>query len=170
MTRLILIRHGKSSWGDPLQDDHDRVLNARGRAAATAIGNWLADKGYVPDVMLVSDAKRTVETAELVCAALPRHPDVQFMPRLYHASPETVLEAVTHQTARTIAVIGHNPGMGMTAHGLVMQPPHHARFDDYPTCATTVIDFANKPALNAGHCVDFIVPRDLIGTAGHDTD
>ena len=170
MTRLILIRHGKSSWDDPLQDDHDRVLNARGRDAASAIGKWLADKGYAPDVVLVSDAKRTVETAELVLAALAHKPEVQVLSRLYHASPDTVLEAVTRVTGKTIALIGHNPGMGMAAAGFVMQPPPHPRFDDYPTCATTVIDFANKPTPNAGHCVDFIVPRDLIGAAGHDAD
>ncbi|WP_458791763.1 SixA phosphatase family protein [Yoonia sp. MH D7] len=170
MTRLILIRHGKSSWGDPLQDDHDRVLNPRGRDAATAIGMWLADKGYAPDVMLVSDAQRTVETAKFILAALPSQPDVHYLPQLYHASPDTVLGAVNNHDAQTIAVIGHNPGIGMAASGLVMQAPHHPRFDDYPTCATAVIDFARKPAPNAGHCVDFIVPRDLIGDAGHDAD
>ena len=38
MTRLILIRHGKSSWDDPFGDDHARALNPRGRDART--GRW----------------------------------------------------------------------------------------------------------------------------------
>ena len=60
--RLILIRHAKSSWANPGQGDHARPLNPRGRRAATAIGGWLADKGYVPDLILCSDAQRTRET------------------------------------------------------------------------------------------------------------
>ena len=50
--RLILIRHAKSSWDDPMADDHARVLNGRGRASAAAIGGWLAAKSYLPDVVL----------------------------------------------------------------------------------------------------------------------
>ena len=49
--RLILTRHAKSSWDDPLMSDHDRPLNERGKAAAADLGNWLASRGYVPDVV-----------------------------------------------------------------------------------------------------------------------
>lgn len=171
MTRLILIRHGKSSWDDPFGDDHARVLNARGRDAAQAIGVWLVQNGYVPDLLLVSDAARTVETANLIVPAFGyAAPEVKYMARLYHASPDTVVETVLRQTAKTIAVIGHNPGIGMAASGLVTRPPHHTRFSDYPTCTTTVIDFDGPVELHKGTCVDFIVPRDLIGAAGRDAD
>ena len=47
--RLILTRHAKSSWDDPLMSDHDRPLNERGKAAAADLGNWLASRGYVPE-------------------------------------------------------------------------------------------------------------------------
>jgi len=168
---VILIRHGKSSWDDPFGDDHARVLNARGRDAAKAIGIWLAENGYVPDLLLVSDAERTVETANLIVPAFgDTTPEVRYKARLYHASPDTVLETVQRQTANTIAVIGHNPGIGMAANGLVASPPHHTRFSDYPTCATTIIDFDSPIAMRKGVCVDFIVPRDLIGAAGRDAD
>jgi len=170
MTRLILIRHGKSSWDDPFGDDHARVLNARGKAASQAIGHWLVRNGYDPEVVLVSDAARTVETARYVVAAQPNAPQVIFMPQLYHAAPDTILEAIQRQTAKTIAVIGHNPGIGMLANGLVATAPKHPRFSDYPTCAATVIDFDGPIGPGLGRCVDFIVPRDLIGAAGRDAD
>ena len=48
MKRLILTRHAKSSWDDPLTPDHDRPLNERGKAAAADLGVWLASRGYVP--------------------------------------------------------------------------------------------------------------------------
>ncbi len=162
MTRLILIRHAKSGWDDPMADDHDRTLTARGRKAATAIGEWLLEKGYVPDIVISSDAARTRETAQYLLAAFDVPPPVQFAPMLYHASPDTVLDFATRPSEPTIAIIGHNPGIGMAAHALVRQKPAHRRFSDYPTCATTVIDFTGKIALGAGDLVDFIVPRDLV--------
>ena len=172
--RLILIRHGKSSWDDPFDDDHARVLNERGRASATAIGAWLAQEGHVPDVVLCSDAARTVETAELVMGALVPPLKLQLSGRIYHASPDTVLDMIQQQTAKTVAVIGHNPGIGMLANLLVKKAPKHHRFNDYPTCASTVIDFeasawsATRP--RTGICAAFVVPRDLIGTTAHDIE
>lgn len=169
MTRLILIRHGKSSWDDPFGDDHARVLNGRGREASVAIGKWLVSKGYLPDVMLVSNASRTVETAELIQLGLGPRP-VKLMPALYHAAPDTILDVAQRQEADCIAVIAHNPGMGMLASGLAAVAPDHRRFDDYPTCATTVLDFDGPVVRGQGTVIDFVVPRDLIGAAGRDTD
>jgi phosphohistidine phosphatase len=78
------------------------------------------------------------------------------------------MDMITHETADTIAIIGHNPGVGMLANRLVTAPPDHHRFGDYPTCATTVIDFAidawSEAKNQSGKCQDFVVPRDLIGT------
>ena len=164
--RLILIRHAKSSWDNPYDDDHARVLDKRGRASAQAIGTWLVEKGYVPEVLLCSDAARTQETAALALPQMTR----ELSHQLYHAAPDTVLELVQKQTVQTIAVIGHNPGLGILANALVKEAPEHRRFSDYPTCATTVIDFADAVALRAGDCIDFIVPRDLIGTSTHDIE
>ena len=62
MKRLILTRHAKSSWDDPLTPDHDRDLNDRGKAAAADLGQWLSSRGYVPDEVLCSDALRTRKT------------------------------------------------------------------------------------------------------------
>jgi len=168
--RLILIRHAKSSWDDPFQDDHARVLDKRGRDAARAIGTWLQAKGYEPARVLVSDAARTKETAELVLPCLNGDPFVNYLPKLYHASPDTVLDVAQRANDDCVAIIAHNPGIGMLARALTIKAPDHRRFDDYPTCATTVIDFAGPVAIGTGIVVDFIVPRDLIGAAGRETD
>lgn len=161
MTRLILIRHAKSGWGNPMADDHDRVLTDRGHRASAAIGKWLVENGYLPDITLSSDAARTIETAQGLIAAFDPAPPVELHPMLYHASPDTILEMVTRQTADCIAVIAHNPGIGMLANGLVGAPPAHRRFNDYPTCATTIIDFDGPIRPGSGTCMDFVVPRDL---------
>ena len=172
--RLILIRHAKSSWDDPFSDDHARVLNPRGQASAKAVGMWLNDEGYVPDLVLCSDAARTVETSERILTQLQTAPEVQTSGRIYHAAPDTILDLIHGQSVPTLAVIGHNPGIGMLANALVKQAPQHHRFSDYPTCGTTVIDFDtdNWKAIQPrnGSCTAFIVPRDLIGTSSHDID
>ncbi|WP_108813572.1 SixA phosphatase family protein [Loktanella sp. Alg231-35] len=172
--RLILIRHAKSSWGDPFADDHARVLNKRGQASATAIGTWMAAQGYVPDVLLCSDAERTQETAGLIIPALSPAPRLQLSARLYHAAPDTILDLVRRQEVQTVGVIGHNPGIGMLANELVDKAADHRRFSDYPTCATTVIDFEvggwRDIQPQTGRCRAFVVPRDLIGTSAHDIE
>lgn len=172
--RLILIRHAKSSWSDPFADDHARVLNKRGRASAGAIGNWLADRGYIPDIVLCSDASRTKETADLILPALSPQPKLRLSGMLYHAAPDTIMDMIHRETSQTVAVVAHNPSIGMLANALVISPPDHHRFGDYPTCATTVIDFDTETwttvQRRSGICVDFVVPRDLIGTTGSDID
>ncbi len=168
--RLILIRHAKSSWDEPAQDDHDRPLNDRGRASADAIGAWLSAKGYVPDQVQCSDAARTVETWGRIAKVLQPTPTVSYRPSLYHASASAMLDVLRRSTGRVVAMIGHNPGIGSFACGIVGQRPDHPRYFDYPTCATAVIDFDADTWANlapgSGRVVDFTVPRDLIGGDG----
>ncbi len=167
--RLILIRHAKSSWNDPAADDHARVLNDRGRASATAVASWLAEKGHMPQQVLCSDAVRTHATLALILPVWPKA-QVSYRHDLYHASPDRMLMVLHRATAPVVALIGHNPGAAMLACGLVAKRPAHPRFGDFPTCAVAVIDFdctewqAAQPG--QGHAVDFVVPRDLIGGAG----
>ncbi len=166
--RLILVRHAKSSWDNPFADDHARVLNDRGRASVSAVADWLAAAGHVPGQVYCSDAARTRETLALI---LPVWPDAAVVYRsdLYLASPDRMLMVLHKATAPVVAMIAHNPGTAMMACGLVAKRPTHPRFGDFPTCATAVIDFdleewkAAQPGL--GRAVDFVVPRDLIGSA-----
>ena len=161
MTRLILIRHAKSAWDDPMADDHARILNARGRRSAALIGDWLHMNGYRPTHILCSDAARTAETARRLLPSFETPPEISYHRSLYHAAPGAILDLITATKADPIAVIGHNPGIGSLAQALVATPPDHPRFRDYPTCATTVIDFDGPIAPGRGTCVDFVVPRNL---------
>lgn len=165
--RLILMRHAKSSWNSPATDDHARPLNGRGRRSATAIGAWLAEGGYLPDLVLSSDSARTRETWALAEAALRHRPDrVVWLSELYLAPPQTMLEVLrTAGTSPNVLMLGHNPGSAGFAGMLADRPPRHDRFRDYPTAATAVIAF-DVPRWQAvdwgtGRVTDFVVPRDL---------
>ena len=161
--RLILIRHAKSGWDNGYADDHGRTLTDRGHAAAEAIGEWLATNGYTADLILTSDATRALQTTALVKRGLGATTETQEIGLLYHAAPDTIQEIVAKTDAQSVAVIGHNPGIGMAARRFVTYAPTHHRFDDYPTCATTIIDFADEHWMKSGKGIatDFIVPRDL---------
>ena len=140
--RLILTRHAKSSWDDPLMSDHDRPLNARGKAAAADLGGWLASRGYLPGQVLCSDALRTRETWERAAAApLEVRPLVRYEPGLYHASPEKMLTMLRTASAPTVMLLGHNPGIAELAAMLPARVPVDPDFRRYPTAATLVVDF-----------------------------
>ena len=165
MLRLILVRHAKSSWDDPLAPDHARVLNARGRDAAGRVGRWLAADGHLPDAALVSTAARTRETWDLLSAHLPQAPAPVYLDALYHAGPEIMLRCLGRAEGRTVLMLGHNPGIAAFALWMLDRAPRHARFADYPTCATLVAEFdaAGWPEVApcSGRALAFVVPREL---------
>ena len=161
--RLILMRHAKSSWGDPMLSDHARPLNDRGRRAAKALGDWLRQKHYLPDEVLCSSATRTRETLERLQLDAP----TQFLDSLYHASPHSMFKALTQARGACVLMLGHNPGIAGFAETLVTQPPDHPRFHDYPTCATLVADFEiddwSELTKASGTPLAFVIPRELTG-------
>lgn len=162
--RLILTRHAKSSWDDPLLPDHDRPLNARGQRAAADLGQWLASRGYLPGEVLCSDALRTRETWEGIAPALPAAPEVALKPALYHAGADVMLAVLRHATADCVMMVGHNPGIADFAQRIVARAPASADFARYPTGATLVADFSAatwaEVKFGTGAVVDFIVPRE----------
>lgn len=162
---LILIRHAKSSWDDPLAQDHDRNLNNRGRRSADAVGQWLKAQDCRPDEVLCSTASRAVETWEGVGAHVGEGADLKYLSGLYHAAPETMLEALKGANGNAVAMVGHNPGIAILAEQLAQAPPDHSDFFRYPTAATTLFTF-NLPewsdvGWNSGAVRGFVVPREL---------
>jgi phosphohistidine phosphatase len=166
MKRLILTRHAKSSWDDPLTPDHDRPLNERGKAAAADLGQWLASRGYVPDEVLCSDSLRTRKTFSGIAPALPGTPVLELKPALYHAGPDVMLAVLRHAVGGTVMMIGHNPGIAEFAGRLAAHPPANAEFARYPTGATLVLDFMVADWADVGFgqgvTVDFIIPQEIV--------
>lgn len=161
---LILIRHAKSGWDDPFAHDHARTLATRGRRDAPVMAHWLADGGHMPDEVLCSTATRTRQTLDLMAGAMG-DAQVQYLDPLYHASAGQMLGVLRTAAGATVAMIGHNPGIGEFACGMVVQRPDHSRYAEYPTCAVAVIRFVidrwadARPA--TGTVTAFAVPGDL---------
>jgi phosphohistidine phosphatase len=172
MRQLILLRHAKSSWDDPSLPDHARPLNARGRRAAEAMAAAMRDLGLAPDVVLVSSARRTLQTLEAI-SPFPDSPLVEPMDDLYLAPWPRLLDALRQapETARSVMLIGHNPGLHDLALALVgpagmATGPASARrmAEGFPTCALAEFVVATPwrdLGEGGGRLLRFMVPADL---------
>ena len=167
MRRLLLLRHAKSSWSDAGVRDHDRPLNARGRAAAPRVGSHLRDAGLVPDLVLCSSARRTCET--VAGLALPDTVAVEVTRDLYLADPDAVLDlvAAVDDAVATLMVVGHNPTMHEVAFALAGDGDAETRARlaaKYPTGALAVLTIAGPWAAiapGAAALDAFVTPHDL---------
>jgi phosphohistidine phosphatase len=112
MRQLMLLRHAKSTWDDASMPDRDRPLNARGRRSAVVMRQAMRDLGLAPDVVLVSTARRTMETLELL-EPFDDAPLIEPMDTLYLANPFQLTAALhgVAETVRSVLLIGHNPGL-----------------------------------------------------------
>jgi phosphohistidine phosphatase len=112
MHTLILLRHGKAETTSGAGGDFERGLTERGKNDSAMIGQALARAGLAPDLVLVSPARRAVETWE---AARPAFPNAKVAParELYHARPAALEEAIEAAGAAvaSLMIIGHNPGL-----------------------------------------------------------
>lgn len=128
MTRLVLVRHAKSDWGDAALDDHDRPLNGRGMRDAPVMARRLAETGIRPEVILSSTALRAATTADFFSVALGV--PVEQQERLYGAPASLLLLAAAESGARSVVVVAHDPGMSALAGRLSDDEIAHM-----PTCA-----------------------------------
>ncbi len=120
---LVLIRHAKTEQsGPPDQGDHGRRLLPRGVGDAEAAGRWLADEGLIPDLVLCSTSARTRQTWEHITTESEglAGAEVWHDPRIYNAWPETLLTVLADvpEEVRTVAVVGHAPGVPDLVAGL----------------------------------------------------
>jgi phosphohistidine phosphatase len=170
MRRLILFRHAKADWPKGASDI-ERPLTDRGRADAALVGGFLAKNGLRPDAAVVSAARRARETWEFAAAALPAPPPAAFNEQIYDARAETLLAVLREapDEARSLLIIGHNPGMEELARALAASK-HGARRSlaaKFPTAGLMVIDFETdawrdvKP--DTGRLVRYVTPKILRG-------
>jgi phosphohistidine phosphatase len=172
MKILTLLRHAKSDWDDPSQRDFDRPLNARGRAAAMAMGEELRRLGLAFDRVVASPSRRTTETLERLGRSYGPLP-VTYDERVYLASVPTLLRIVqSADDARDqLMIVGHNPGMEQLTLGLARDGELRDRAAaKFPTGALAELRFDvvswSEADDGAGTLARFIRPRDLAAGKG----
>ncbi len=168
------MRHAKSAWEEPGLTDHARSLDASGRASAAAMRGAMVALGLAPDLVLVSSARRTMQTLHLL-EPWDETPLIEVIDTLYLADLGALL-GVLHsvpETLRSVMLIGHNPGMHELALHLVGAANlSHANGDarrlgeGYPTgalCEFTVPGAWGSLGEGGGRLQRFLAPRDLPG-------
>jgi phosphohistidine phosphatase len=109
--QLFLLRHAKSSWDDPLLEDHDRPLAARGVRAVRMVGQYIRESGIRPAQVLCSSSRRTRETL----AGIDPDGETLIEAELYDAGCDELLERLRRvpKDVDSVMLIGHNPAMQM---------------------------------------------------------
>ncbi|TFV88956.1 histidine phosphatase family protein [Blastococcus sp. CT_GayMR20] len=112
--RLLLVRHAEAAHGAV---DADRPLTERGTRQAAAVGGWLTRAGLGPDHVVVSPARRAVQTWERAAARVGPDPSPVVDLRIYDNTVEALLAIVREapDDVQTVAVVGHNPSIGLLA-------------------------------------------------------
>ena len=127
-------------------------------------------QGLRPDLALVSPSARTRETVALVMAEWLAPAPLDIKRSLYLAEAATMLEALraAPPEARTLMIVGHNPGMAELALSLTGGGDPHARtrmIEGFPTCALAVLEAPVEAwedlTFQSARLVDFVTPRHL---------
>ena len=164
---LLLIRHAKAVG--EAASDAERPLSPRGIRDAHVAAQWLADHDLVPDLVLVSPARRARQTWEEIGARLAVEPAISIDARIYENTLESLLDVLGEagDEQRCVALVGHNPSMHALAETLAAASDQDndvtARLaESFPTCAIAVFDTevdGSRFAPDAATPRLFVVPR-----------
>ncbi|MDA0747361.1 MAG: histidine phosphatase family protein [bacterium] len=133
MKRLYLVRHAKSSWGEPGQTDFERSLDERGKRDAPMMGKRLQARGVLPELIVSSPAKRAIKTARVIAEEIG-YPakDIVREAAIYNADLSDLIAVVRglDDSVQEAMLFGHNPGFTALARSLV-----DSSVGDMSTCA-----------------------------------
>jgi phosphohistidine phosphatase len=118
------MRHADARWQDAGLSDLERPLNRRGAAAAETMARRLLELALVPQLLLVSPARRTQQTGEIVAQVLSLPPRLVMSDEaLYLASAADLLKAVQATGPRVahLLVVAHNPGVSELVQQLIAE-------------------------------------------------
>ncbi|RZL18655.1 MAG: histidine phosphatase family protein [Pedobacter sp.] len=111
--KLLIVRHGKAAHGSIDLQDILRDLTADGNTSSIAVAEKLLQKGEVPELLVSSNAKRALKTAQFFAATwnIPKD-SILIQPKIYEASVSILLSLIEafNDEYDFIAIFGHNPG------------------------------------------------------------
>ncbi|MCH7573979.1 MAG: histidine phosphatase family protein [Candidatus Marinimicrobia bacterium] len=130
------MRHAQAAAAS---NDRDRPLSATGRQEVQIMGQLLKLRGPLPQLVIASDAVRTMETAHILIDTVGVETPLRAATELYLTSPDrwlTTLRDIDAQVS-TALLVGHNPGVTGFAQQLrgggrpidEFGPAHMASFD-----------------------------------------
>ena len=120
MKYLTLIRHAEAAQPFGVSD-FDRALSSYGAEKAPILGRRLEQQGFMPDVVYVSPAARTQETAKILCYEIgfPVE-DLSLQDSIYRASLKQLMLLLqdVEEDCEHLMLVGHNPALSDLAQSL----------------------------------------------------
>ncbi len=158
MKRLILVRHGKSSWKYDVADEK-RPLKKRGVRDGKLIANAFSTFVTNLPVMWSSHAVRAHETAKIFQKELEIE-ELKVKQELYTFNVKDLLAQIKacDDNIYNLMVFGHNPAMTSLVNSIGDKP-----FDNIPTTGLTIIDFQTDSWKNIknGKTILHLFPKNL---------
>lgn len=156
---IVLLRHAKAESPNDTSDI-DRSLTERGHSDAAAAGTWLAHRGYLPDLVICSPARRTRQTWHGLAVALAESaatgsagsqssavgptsgaPAVRYETAVYNGGAEDLLDLVktAGESVSTVLLVGHNPAISQLS--VLLDPAGGGDFEGLRTSGIAVHRF-----------------------------
>ena len=160
MKRLILVRHGKSSWKHEVSDA-ERPLKKRAYSDAEKVIRAFRPYLTQPLVLWSSHATRALESAKIFKAELEIPEEDFFVKReLYTFDDRKLLKVIAScdDSIDQLMVFGHNPAITEVINLLGNEV-----FDNVPTTGLTAIEFdtASWSNLGKGRTLFNLFPKQL---------
>lgn len=157
---LYLVRHAVAAErGAAWPDDGQRPLTPRGTHRFTQRVNGLAALGLELDEVFTSPLVRARQTAQLLAAGVGGYPKVKLLPGLSpgHAPAAVVAQLAKVAAGRSIALVGHESGLGELA-GFLIGAGRALPFKKGGVCR---IDIENLTRRHPGTLIWFVTPKVL---------
>jgi len=132
---LLLLRHAKAAFIQPVLDDFDRPLDPDGYKSLRNLLGLMHDAELAPQVILCSPSRRTRETLDVIRSFLPGFADVYFEEDLYLANLQRILTCLEQipDHIENVMVIGHNPGLDQLLAWLLQKTAAASPLHTFPT-------------------------------------
>eukprot|EP00775_Hariotina_reticulata_P009253 gene9253-9419_t len=130
--RMILLRHADSETSSTLRD-YDRPISMQGRREASNIARRLCELGWIPDLIIASNSKRTKQTLDQMAEAAAELStiDAHYLGSLYTVAAldgqtkqhieETIRSVACDAKNFCIMCVGHNKGWEEAASAFAKQ-------------------------------------------------
>ncbi len=113
--KIFLVQHADAV---PKEADAERPLSEKGKAQAKRAADFLKKIPFYPDIILHSDKKRSIETAEVICFALGGV-RMELRERMGPNDDIAAIQSEITASKKSIMVVGHQPFLGKLASALL---------------------------------------------------
>jgi phosphohistidine phosphatase len=155
---LYLIRHAQAEEPSQNLPDADRKLTIKGLEQAKTLKKSLALLEVQFDCLISSPWRRARQTA----SALEGVSETLEVSELLAASPSPALLrliAEKSQTLSSLALVGHQPWMGMLTSQLLLSDASHAAVFEYKKCSLYALEYTPSQSYLRFVLPSFVVRR-----------